>query len=101
MLRRQTTVLVQRSVMKTPTYNNFTEFRYPEMRVYKDLMRMPLFKTMSKIVLRFLWRSASREEYRTRSLIANGTHESDFDFLYVMKGSMRFKLDQCRLDGTE
>ena len=87
--------------MKTPTYNKFTEIRYPEMRVYKDLMRMPLFKTMSKIVLRFLWHSASREEYRTRSLIANGTQKSDFDFLYVMKGSMRFKLDQCRLDGTE
>ena len=66
-------MLVRRSVLKEPTYNNFHKICHPEVRVYKDLLRMPIFRSMSKIVVRFLWHVASREEYRTRSLVANGT----------------------------
>ena len=87
--------------MKTPTYNSFQKVYYPDSRVYRDLQKLPIFKQMSKIVSRFLWHSTSREEYRTRTLIANGKIKTDFDFLYVMKGTMSFKLDQVKLDGID
>ena len=56
---------------------------------------------MSKILSRFLFKSATHEEYRTGALIANGKGPTDFDFLYVLKGSMRFKLDQTKIDGID
>ena len=39
------------------------------------------------------------EEYQNGALINNGKTEKDFDFIYVLRGCMTFKLDSCSLDG--
>lgn len=87
--------------MSKAVFNQFQKICYPEVRVYRDLQRCPIFKNMSKIVIRCLFYGTSHEEYRTKGLINNGVGPTDFDFLYVIKGSMKFKLDQVKIDGID
>ena len=59
-------------------------------------------KDLSKTLRRFLWEVASIEEYGPNVVIGNGVDpSSDFDFLYVIKGSMSYKLDTMKLGGFD
>ena len=87
--------------MKLPEHTYFYKNTYPENKVYASLNRLPIFANMAKIVLKLLWKSASTEEYRSRALVDNGRAQSEFDFLYVLKGSLQIKLDKVVMDGAD
>jgi hypothetical protein len=104
MLRKQSTSLVLRSPMKLPTFTNYFKITYPDTKLYNTLnneAKIPQFANMSPYVKKVLWKHASLEEYRPRSLIDNGRAKSEFDFLYVIDGSLQIKLDKVKTSGSE
>ena len=56
---------------------------------------------MSKVVIKLLWKVCTIEEYQPGALVSTGRGRSDFDFLYVLKGSIVFKLDTVEFRGAE
>ena len=51
--------------------------------------------------MKYLWEVSSIEEYRTGTLIEMGKSRQEFDFIFVVKGYLRFKLDNLSLDGVD
>ena len=53
-----------------------------------------VLNNMSRAVRRLLWKkSAVIEKYEQDRLIYNGKNSNDIDFLYVLKGSIVYKLE--------
>lgn len=86
--------LVLRSPLKRPKFTVFKTIKYPSKRVYNKLKMVRPLKNLSKAVRILLWKSVIVEEYKAGQLINNGKLESDIDFLYVLEGSIVYKLER-------
>lgn len=52
---------------------------------------------MAKAFLKIIWKSATIEEYKPGQLINNGKAQSDTDLLYVLEGSIVYRLEKTDL----
>ena len=92
MRRQLTKQLVLRSPMKPLAFTTFKLIKYPNSKVYRQL-KQPL-PTMAKAFLKIIWKSATIEEYKPGQLINNGKAQSDTDLLYVLEGSIVYRLEK-------
>lgn len=103
----QSTLIYRRPTI-APKVTNFYTLRYPDRKLFNSLHRQELpFNTnsngLSKVVIKYLWEVASIEEYKSGALISPSSNKSksDYDFIWVVKGFMQFKLDNLHLNGVD